>query len=192
SAAKSAAAPPALTRQGPAEQKVAVATNTQGARSKPKPKAVPLDAALADDAWGWDGMASSCCSGNRARFISLRKCAAVPVKVADGGVVIATHIGSVALRVATDSGKVARIVIDNVLYHERFSSNLLSSELLTKKLGWQHHSTPEETYVVTPGGYRVTLSTRGRVAVLMSAGPERVMLAQARAAGAVGDADADA
>ena len=39
-----------------------------------------LDAALADDAWGWDTMASSCCSGNRARFISLRKCPAVPVK----------------------------------------------------------------------------------------------------------------
>ena len=121
-----------------------MATNAQGARSTPKPKAVPLDAALADDAWGWDSMASSCCSGNRARFVSLRKCAAVPVKVADGGVVHASHIGSVALRVVTDSGKVVRIVVDNVLYHERFSSNLLSSELLTKKLGWQHHSTPEE------------------------------------------------
>ena len=103
------------------------------------------------------------------------------------------HIGSVALRVVADSGKVVRIVVDNVLYHERFSSNLLSSELLTKKLGWQHHSTPEETYVVTPGGHRVTLSTRGRVAVLMSAGPERVMRrSQRRAAGAIGDADADA
>ena len=97
--------------------------------------------------------------------------------MADGSVVHASHIGSVALRVVTDSGKVVRIVVDNVLYHERFSSNLLSSELLTKKLGWQHHSTPEASYVVTPGGHRVTLSTRGRVAVLMSAGPERVMLA---------------
>ena len=144
SAAMSAAAPPALAAKVPAVEKVAVATNTQGARSTPKQKAVPLDAALADDAWGWDSMASSCCSGNRARFISLRKCAAVPVKVADGGVVHASHIGSVALRVVTDSGKVVRIVVDNVLYHERFSSNLLSSELLTKKLGWQHHSTPEE------------------------------------------------
>ena len=143
---------------------MAVATQSQG--PAPKKKAVQLDAALADDAWGWDTMASSCCSGNRARFISLRKCAAVPVKVADGSVVNATHVGSVALRVTADSGKVVRIVIDNVLYHERFASNLLSGELLTKKLGWQHHSTPKETYVVTPGGCRVTLSTRGRVAVL--------------------------
>ena len=84
SAAKSAAAPPALTRQSPAVEKVAAATNAQGARSTPKQKAVSLDAALADNAWGWDSMASSCCSGNRARFISLRKCTPVPVKVADG------------------------------------------------------------------------------------------------------------
>ena len=39
-----------------------------------------LDAALADDAWGWDTMASSCCSGNKARFVSLRDCPAVPVE----------------------------------------------------------------------------------------------------------------
>jgi len=173
--------------------KVIVASMPGVRASEPK-KIVQLDAALADDAWGWDSMASSCCSGNRARFISLRKCTAIPVKVADGGFVHATHIGSVALRVVTDCGKVVRIVIDNVLYHQSFSSNLLSSELLTKKLGWQHHSTPKETYVVTPGGYRVALSTRGRVAVLMGAGPERVMVAQAagRAHEVAVDTDADA
>jgi hypothetical protein len=146
---------------------------------------VPLDVALANDAWGWDSMASSCCSGNRDRFITLKKCPAVPVKVADGNIVNATHIGSAPLRVMTDTGKVVRIVINNVLYHERFASNLLSSELLTKKLGWQHHSTPECTYVVTPGGHRVTLSTRGRVAVLMDAGPERMYRALTPGAGVV-------
>jgi transposase InsO family protein len=150
--------------------------------TKPSPRTVTvqpmqqLDAALADSAWGWDTMASSCCSGNRKRFISLRKCPAVPVKVADGFVVQATHVGSVPLRVPLDSGRVVRIVLDNVLYHESFSSNLLSGELLTSdKPGcrWQFHSTPEEgAYVVTPGGGRATLSKRGRVAVLMCAGPE--------------------
>ncbi len=167
-------------------QQVAVPQAILPSRMKPKLRAsVPLDVALADDAWGWDSMASSCCSGNRARFITLRKCPAVPVKVADGNIVSATHIGSVPLRVETDSGKVVRIVMDNVLYHERFASNLLSSELLTKTLGWQHHSTPEATYVVTPGGNRVTLSTRGRVAVLMDAGPERTYRALTPGAGAV-------
>ncbi len=145
---------------------------------------VSLDVALADDAWGWDSMASSCCSGNRERFISLRKCPAVPVKVADGNTVTATQIGSVPLRVTTDSGKVVRIVIDDVLFHERFASNLLSSELLTKELGWQHHSTPQSTWVVTPGGNRVTLSTRGRVAVLMDAGPEQLYRALTSTSGA--------
>jgi transposase InsO family protein len=160
--------------------------------SKQKLRAsVPLNVALADDAWGWDSMASSCCSGNRERFISLRKCPAVPVQVADGYIVSATHTGSVPLRVTTDSGKVVRIVLDDVLYHKRFASNLLSSELLTKELGWEHHSTPESTYVVTPGGSRVTLSTRGRVAVLMDAGPERMYRALTPGAGATRDDAAD-
>jgi hypothetical protein len=131
-----------------------------------------LDVALANHAWGWDTMASSCCSGNRARFLTLRKCPVIPVKVAEGSIVEAAHIGSVALRVRLDTGRVVRIVIDDVLYHPRFSSNLLSGELLTKKLGWQYHSTPECTYVVTPGGDRATLSRRGRVSVLMCAEPE--------------------
>lgn len=132
-----------------------------------------LDVALANHAWGWDTMASSCCSGNRAVFASLHKCAAVPVKVADGSVVDATHIGSVPLRVRLDNGRVVRIVIEGVLFHKRFSSNLLSGELLTSKShGWQYHSTPQCTYVMTPGGDRVTLSRRGRLSVLFCAKPE--------------------
>ena len=152
---------------------------------------IPLDVALADDAWGWDTMASACCSGNRDRFATLSKCPAVPVKVADGDIVNATHLGSVPLRLTTDSGKVVRIQLDNVLYHERFASNLLSGELLTKTLGWQYHSTPTETYVVTPGGSRVTLSTRGRVSVLMGAAPERMYRALTPGAGMVSDDAAD-
>jgi transposase InsO family protein len=161
--------------------------STRGPAAKPSPHTVlpvqQLDAALADSAWGWDTMASSCCSGNRKRFISLQKCPAVPVKVADGFVVQATHVGSVPLRVPLDNGRVVRIVLDNVLYHKSFSSNLLSGELLTSDqpgCGWQFHSTPAEgAYVVTPGGGRATLSKRGRVAVLMCAGSEVERLSSA-------------
>lgn len=167
---------------------------TAMASSAQKPRSgSPLDEVLANDGWGWDTMASSCCSGNRARFWTLRRCMPVPVKVADGSIINATHVGSVVLRVKTDSGHVVRIVINNVLYHERFASNLLSGELLTKKLGWQYHSTPQGSHVVTPGGHRITLCTSGRVAVLIGAGPERacstVMAAtQSEARDAVADA----
>jgi hypothetical protein len=136
-----------------------------------------LDAMLSDNSWGWDTMASVCCSGNRALFVKRRECAPVPVKLADHSVVNATHVGSVVLRVATDAGKVLRLEIDNVLYHRSFGANLLSGELLTKKLGWQYHSTPQHSYVVTPGGSRITLSTRGRVAVLMGVSSERACVA---------------
>ena len=148
---------------------------------------ISLDLALADDAWGWDTMASSCCSGNRERFAELHKRAAVSVKLADGSIVSVTHAGSVPLRMATQSGRVVRVELHDVLYHERFASNLLSGELLTKKLGWQFHSTPTETYAVTPGGSRVNLSARGRVAVLMSAGSERACRALTAGTGSVHD-----
>jgi transposase InsO family protein len=152
---------------------------------------ISLDLALADDAFGWDTMASSCCSGNRERFSELHKRPAVPVKLADGSIVNATHAGTVPLRMVTQSGKIVRVELHDVLYHERFASNLLSGELLTKKLGWQFHSTPTETYAVTPGGSRVNLSTRGRVAVLMSAGPERACRALTSGTGSVRDDAAD-
>ena len=152
---------------------------------------ISLDLALADDAWGWDTMASSACSGNRERFSRLCKREAVPVKLADGSIVSVTHAGTVPLRIVTQSGRIVRVELHDVLYHERFASNLLSGELLTKKLGWQFHSTPTETYAVTPGGSRVNLSTRGRVAVLMSAGPERAYRALTSGAGSVRDATAD-
>ena len=167
----------------------ATATRSQSVSSRKKHPTRSLHAALADDAWGWDSMASSSCSGNRNHFLALRECPAVPVTVANGGIVNATHIGSVPIRVKTDSGKVVRIVMEDVLYHKSFASNLLSSELLTKERGWQHHSTPESSYVVTPGGSRVTLSTRGRVAVMMCAEPERML--SAATAGAVRDDTAD-
>ena len=156
-------ASPSSSAQLPAQQQ------TQKATKKGQAVTISLDLALADDAWGWDTMASSCCSGNRERFSELHKREAVPVKLADGSIVSATHAGSVPLRMVTRSGRVVRVVLHDVLYHKRFASNLLSGELLTKKLGWQFHSTPAETYAVTPGGSRVNLSTRGRVAVLMSA-----------------------
>jgi hypothetical protein len=146
---------------------------TQKATKKGQAVTISLDVALANDAWGWDTMASSCCSGNRDRFSELHTREAVPVTLADGSIVNATHAGTVPLRMQTQSGRIVRVVLHNVLYHERFASNLLSGELLTKKLGWQFHSTPTETYAVTPGGSRVNLSTRGRVAVLTSAKPER-------------------
>ena len=104
--------------------------------------------------------------------------------------------GSVALRVALDSGRVVRIVVDNVLYHERFSSNLLSSELLTQEAGLAVPQHPGGHVRRDARGRRVTLSTRGRVAVLMSAGPERVhRVAPSRALPhrvAIGDAGVDA
>ena len=169
---------PGASKSVAAEQVHAAKMSDISACSRKPRTGKELEAMLSDNSWGWDTMASSCCSGNSALFVSRRECAPVPVKLADHSVVHATHIGSVVLRVATDSGKVLRIELSNVLYHPSFGANLLSGELLTKKLGWQYHSTPEHSYVVTPGGSRITLSTRGRVAVLVGVSSERVCSAR--------------
>jgi len=153
-----------------------IETSQTQVRVKPL-NAEQLDAALSDTAWGLDSMASVGASGNRHRFATLRKCPAVQIKTADGSIVTATHCGTVVLRIALDNGRTIRLSIDNVMYHERFASNLLSAMVLTERLGWEFHSTTAGTYLVTPGGNRVTLNTRCRIAVLMGAGPERVYAA---------------
>lgn len=103
----------------------------------PKKSAVQMDVALSKDAWGWDTMASVHVSGNRAQFANLRKCTAVAIKTADGNIVTGTQCGTVHLRITTDDGRNVRLKIDNVLFNERFTSNLLSGERLTQHEGWE-------------------------------------------------------
>ena len=131
------------------------------------------DKALANYAWGVDSMASLHISGNKDLFAGMKRCAPISVQMADGGIVTTQHCGSIKLRVTTKGGRVVGIPIANVYYHERFSANLLSWNVLRGE-GWEFHSTKDETYVETPGGNQVKLSTKGRVSVIDSAAPERV------------------
>jgi hypothetical protein len=165
------AKPAAVKKSAPAAAPAPVAP------APPKKSAVQLDALLSKDAYGWDTMASVHVSGNRAQFSSLRKCTAVAVKTADGNIVTGTQCGTVHLRVTTDDGRNIRLSIENVLFNERFTSNLLSGEKLTQHEGWEYHSKKNRTYVITPGGNKVPLSTEGRIAVILGAGPERVYAA---------------
>ena len=143
-------------------------------QSKIRSSRQPLSVSLATNAWGIDTMASVHCTGNRSLLFNFRRCAAVPVEVADGAIVTAMHCGSVDIRVSVpNKEKPVRITVENVYYHERFSANLLSWGTL-KLLGWELHSAGDSTYVVTPGKNRVNLSTRGRVAVLDHAPVEHV------------------
>ena len=133
-----------------------------------------LDAALASTAWGVDTMASLHISGNRQMFGSLKRCPPTRVQVADGAYVTVYHKGSIRLRMqCVDKQRTVTTVIDNVFYHERFTANLLSWGLM-KNLGWQLHSTKEETHITTPGGNRINLRTTDRVLVLEGVENERV------------------
>ena len=133
-------------------------------------KGVDLDQFLSKHSWGVDTMASIHVSGNRHQFTALRKCAPVKVRMADDGVVTVTHSGTVSLRVPTSSGDTVKFAVDNVYFHDHFTTNLLSMNVLREK-GWEIHGTQQETYVVTPGGNKIELSTVGRVSVMGAVGP---------------------
>ncbi len=120
-------------------------------------------------AWGMDSMASLHVSGNRALFTEMSECKPQRVEVADGSTVEARHIGNVLLSVATTEGQVVLIAVKGVYYHERFSANLLSWNVL-RAMGWEFHSTKKDTFVITPGGSKVMLSTHGRVSVMKNSG----------------------
>ena len=121
-------------------------------------------------------MASSCCSGNRARFVY-----AAQVRCGAGQ-------GGGRQRRPCDAHRqrgAARGAGQRQGGAHRHRQRAVPQALLVEPA--ERRAADEEaglavpqhaggTYVVTPGGHRVTLSTRGRVAVLMCAGPERVML----------------
>jgi hypothetical protein len=133
-----------------------------------------IDAHLARKLWGWDTMASALMSNDDKVFTALRACIpAVPVKVADSRVIHVTQIGSVALKLRDVRGVVVPIVLHDVLYDKRFACNLLSGELLRQKLGWEYHGSHTGSFVITPCGHKVKLSTQNRVAVLLDAGVPR-------------------
>jgi hypothetical protein len=145
-------------------------------QSKPKIFS-QLDAALRDNAWGFDTMASVSVTGNKNQLLSTRRCVPFDIKTADGTMIPVNTVGTVTLRVNSKDGRVVLVKVENVYYNERFSSNLLSGVALAK-LGWKFQIDENGSTATTPGGYTVPVSTRGNIAVLLPASPERVLAVQ--------------
>jgi hypothetical protein len=144
-----------------------IAKKVHSANGGTSSSAVSAQQGLSALAWGVDTMASLHVSGNRALFKEIQECAPQCVEVADGSIVESKHIGSVLLSVATAKGKAVTITVKGVHFHPRFSANLLSMNVLSD-LGWELHSSKAESYVLTPEGDKVRLSTAGRVSVMKS------------------------
>lgn len=126
-----------------------------------------IKASLTKHTWGMDSMASLHVCGNRHQFVSLKKCAPMRVNMADDGVVTVTQCGTVSIVVAAEDGNTVKFMIDDVYFHDRFSTNLLSWNVLRAK-GWELHSTQTHTHVITPGGNKITLSTIGRLSTMQT------------------------
>ena len=55
--------------------------------------------------------------------------------------------------------------IQHVYYHEKFAANLLSANVLCD-MKWEFHCTSKSSYLITPGGNKIRLSTAGRVSMI--------------------------
>ena len=71
------------------------------------------------------------------------------------------------LRIASEPGRgtTVTITIERVYYDKKFAANLLCWNALRVR-GWAMHSTKEGSYLTTPGGNKLALSTGSRVSVL--------------------------
>ena len=125
---------------------------------------------------GCDTMASVHVFGDKDHFHGgLTKISPITVILADQSTVQVLYKGTVKRRVQCGDNVLA-VTITDVHYHERFSTNLLSMDML-RRAEWEMHLTKEEVYVITPGGNKVPLSTKGRVSMLQPVVSERVLAA---------------
>ena len=84
--------------------------------------------------FGVDSMALLHVVGNKALFVrGLRACNSFTVTVANGDKVVISQVGSIELHVNVALGQTATFVVDNVYFHPKFESNLLSLHGLTEK-----------------------------------------------------------
>jgi hypothetical protein len=134
-----------------------------------------LDATLKTTGKALDTAANlhlTCC---RESLHSVVRCAPMPVKMADGSVVWATHKGKLTMRLRTaDKNRLVKVTLNNVYYHERFDANLLSWDLLDKA-GWGMRAKGGRMTLVTPGGTCVEVNRQGTggLAIIEDALPQR-------------------
>jgi len=136
----------------------------------------PLDEMLKTTAKAVDSAATVSTSCRREYLEGVQRCKPVLIKMADGTVLSAMYKGTLTLRlpiVGDNRGRYVSTKIPDVYYHEHFDANLLSWGLMRKN-GWEMHSTPTGTHLVTPGGKTVKASTRGDLTILEDFVEERV------------------
>jgi transposase InsO family protein len=137
-----------------------------------------LDVALRTTSRAIDTGATVHITGTRENLVNVRPCMPMPLLMADNTVVSAVYKGDMPMRLQVAGKETkATVLIRGVYYHERIDANLLSWGLMRVD-GWQMHSTPEGTHLLTPRGVRINASTRGRLTILEDAGPEKVYAAR--------------
>lgn len=122
-------------------------------------------ASVSKHSWGVDTAASQHCCGNRHHFVKLSKCTPMLLTMANKSVLEVNMRGQVRIPVTTTDGVSAVMTVDNVYFSDMFSTNLLSMGQLIKR-GWEMHMTSTESYIMMPGGNKVSTRSVGHVSML--------------------------
>jgi hypothetical protein len=146
------------------------------AAAEAKKSKVPLDILLRTVGKAIDTGATAHMTGNRGSLSNLRRCVALPIKMADGNIILAYYKGDMHVRLLVDNGKnekqYVNVKISDVYYDERFDANLLSWGKLRKE-GWKLSSSKNGTYLKTPKGRLIIASTRGDLTIIEDCTSER-------------------
>ena len=147
-----------------------VVRNVPGKASQPK-SSKPIEMRLKQMTWGIDTMASVHCSGNKAVFASRRRCTPMRILCANDEAVIADQIGTVRLRLRSETGNIVNMAITDVYYCSELGANLLSCVKLYKTQGASFVLNSGESTLLTERGTRVPLTTRGNLLTIEGDAP---------------------
>ncbi len=150
----------------------ASSSSASSAQPKPAVKAkdfTPLDTLLRTRGKAIDTGATAHMTGNRDSLANIKRCAPMPIKMADGNIILAVYKGELNIRLNVEDKnkelKQIKVKVPDVYYHERFDANLLSWGKM-RKAGWKLASSSSGTFLTTPGGNKAVASTRGDLTII--------------------------
>lgn len=139
----------------------------------------PIETKLKYMTWGIDSMASVHCTGNKEVFATRRRCTPIRIKCANNEYVIADQVGTVNLRVRTESGGTTTVNVQDVFYSVDLSANLLSSIKLTDDLDLSILLSKGKSILTSSKGTRIPLSRKGGLLTIDGDAPAIVYAAAA-------------
>ena len=140
----------------------------------------PMEKRLKLMTWGIDTMASVHCTGNKAVFVTRRRCTPMRILCANDDSIVANEVGTVKLRVRTATGNVITLPVQDVYYCKDLGANLLSGVKLVKDLGLKMTMSDSGGELTSSQGTQIPLNMRSGLLTIEGDAPALVYAATAK------------